>query len=574
VGFDNGNFAAEPGNECGPNGGDEICQWAVRFETTGNLKIVDVAWEAGVVEDDDPSSPSTGRSGTGGDPIVGEVGSTRIATVAVAGTTGELRLVTPSSLGFLDKDGDLLKIDPSGAVLARAPELGWSHISANGNNTCGTLTNGELLCVGPAFSVGAPPAGAYKSIAVGLDYGCALDFDGQISCWGSLPAPPSSEYLLVAAGDGHMCGLLPSLEAECWGGTLGPPAAGPFRLISRGGDHACGVLLDSSVVCWGDDSFGQISGAPVDTSFIEIAGGGEHTCGIRSDGIIVCWGDNSFSQSAPPFPAETYSEISTGDRHTCAIRSSGQIDCWGDGSDGQTNAPIGEIFETLTVADTWSCGVRSDGGATCWGTGVAGSNVLPSLPRPQVATGTGHSCRAGSDGSIRCWTADPTLQAALIGSEPAGKHVQVDAADAYACAVSELGAASCWGTNIADRTVAPDGFFTQVTTGAFHAASRVGFDRTRASNAGASIPSARPARRAVPSSTSLPARATPAACGPMAISPVGDPQARRAHRLPECFIRSTSRRVIAAAFEVSTRWDASATTASANRRRRASRSPP
>jgi len=259
VGFDNGDFAAQPGQACSDQGGDEICQWAVRFKTTGNVKIVDVAWASGVVEDDEPLNPATGRSGTGGDPINGDVGSTRIATVTVSGTIGDLRLLTPVSFGFLDKDGDLLKVDSAGVVLARAPELGWSRISANGDNTCGTLTNGDLICVGAEFSIGGPPSGAYRSVAVGLDYGCVLDFHHQISCWGNLPAPPSSEYQLLAAGDGHMCGLLPTLQAECWGGAIGPPAAGPFRLISRGGDHACGVRLDSSVICWGDDAAGQVA---------------------------------------------------------------------------------------------------------------------------------------------------------------------------------------------------------------------------------------------------------------------------------------------------------------------------
>lgn len=468
VGFDNGDFSAIPGNECGPQGGDEICQWAVRFETTGNLRLVDVAWAPGVVEDSEPVSPSTGRSGTGGNALMGELSGTRIASVSLNGTSGELRLLTPGSLGFLDKDGDLLQVDLGGVVLARAPNVGWSRISAKGDNTCGVLTNGELSCVGSAFSTALPPNAAYRGVAVGPGYGCVLDFAGTPICWGSLPAPPSPEYLLLAAGDGHMCGLLPNLDAECWGAPLGPPEPGPFRLLSRGGAHVCGVRLDSTIACWGDDSAGQISAQPEGVAFSEIAGGAMHTCGVRSDERIECWGDNSFSQSAPPFPLQTYREVSAGARHTCAIRTTGPVDCWGDNAALQSSPPVGETFDSLTLAETWSCGIRSDGRAVCWGTGVNGSNVLPLRSRPQIATGPGHSCRITSDGRLDCWTTDPFLATALVGTEPAGSYVEIDANDAHACALGEAGDLGCWGDNASGRISPPAGLYTHVAVGAFH----------------------------------------------------------------------------------------------------------
>ena len=62
--FDNGATAPTSGLECQPtSGGDEICQWAVRFETTGDLVISDVAWAGSTVEDDEPTAPGvSGRS--------------------------------------------------------------------------------------------------------------------------------------------------------------------------------------------------------------------------------------------------------------------------------------------------------------------------------------------------------------------------------------------------------------------------------------------------------------------------------------------------------------------------------
>jgi hypothetical protein len=468
--FNNGKFKAQPGESCGPLGGDEICQWAVRFETSGNVRIVDVAWTSGVVEEDEPISPAIGRSGTGGNAFAGQVGATRIATIAVTGTIGDLRLVTPASFGFLDKDGDLLQVDPNGVVLAQAKQIGWTKISAKGDNTCGTLTNGELRCVGEAFPGGLPAPIAYAGVAVGPGYGCARDFDNQTFCWGSIPDPPSPEHLLLASGDGHMCGLLPNLEAECWGDDLGPREPGPFRLLSRGGNHVCGLRLDSTIACWGDDTFNQISGEPVDVTFSEIAGGAAHTCGVRSNGLIACWGDNSFSQSAPPFPAQTYMEVSAGSRHTCGIRTTGEVDCWGDNSSGQSSPPVGDLFESLTLAETWSCGIRADGTARCWGTGVNGSDVLPVLARPQIATGTGYSCRIDSDGSLKCWTTDPFLSSALVGTEPAGTYIEIDSNEDYACALSDTSLVSCWGddSDATGRTSPPGGLFSHITVGRSH----------------------------------------------------------------------------------------------------------
>ena len=74
VSFDAGSLLADPGTACSESGGEEICQWAVAFETTGNLKIIDVIWaRTSVVEDDEPVDPATLRRGTGGNALSGEL---------------------------------------------------------------------------------------------------------------------------------------------------------------------------------------------------------------------------------------------------------------------------------------------------------------------------------------------------------------------------------------------------------------------------------------------------------------------------------------------------------------------
>src|SRR5574342_177268 len=109
VWFDAGNTAGTSGLECQPfGGGSHVCQWAVKFSTTGNLVISDVAWNGTPippVEDDEPTTPAVLRSGTGGDAVAGQLGRQKIATISVSGTFGELQITTPTGMGFVDRNG-------------------------------------------------------------------------------------------------------------------------------------------------------------------------------------------------------------------------------------------------------------------------------------------------------------------------------------------------------------------------------------------------------------------------------------------------------------------------------------
>src|SRR5262245_6753815 len=243
--FNNGQNAPIPAsNACTALGADEICQWAVRFETTGDLKIIDVAWGTGIIEDDPPIAPATVLDGTGGNAVSGNLGPTKIATVALVGTTGELRLKTPTNFGFVDKSGVALTVGGAGVLIARGAGMPWTSVSANENHVCGVLGNGELRCFGAPFT-GSPPipssATPARQVAVGHDFACALDYQNNISCWGSIGTPTSSQYLVLAAGSNHMCGLRPDLGVECWGGSIGnpPPPGRPFQTVTRGYGHAC-----------------------------------------------------------------------------------------------------------------------------------------------------------------------------------------------------------------------------------------------------------------------------------------------------------------------------------------------
>jgi hypothetical protein len=292
--FKQGETEPANGSECTAGGGDEICQWAVQLATTGNLVIADVAWGDDTLEDDEPTDLATERHGTGGDARYGEVGASKIATVALVGPEGELRLFTPAppgppgKFGFVDKSGAILTVDGGGVLLARAPSMPWSEISSAGVQSCGALGNGEIRCWGTV--TGTPPTGeAFHQVVAGSDFGCALAYDGQASCWGNAltPDPAGDDFTQLVAGPDHACGLTPGLDVECFGGTLitdAPVGTGPYQMVSRGSDFACGLQLDGSAVCWGAGVPGAIE-PPTDAGpFIDLAGGSGHVCGLQPAG--------------------------------------------------------------------------------------------------------------------------------------------------------------------------------------------------------------------------------------------------------------------------------------------------
>lgn len=81
----------------------------------------------------------------------------------------------------------------------------------------------------------------WASVSAGWNYGCRVETDGTIACWGS------NDY-----------------------GQATPPA-GTFFSASAGFNHTCGVRTDGTVACWGNNDYGQAT-PPADTSDASDAG--------------------------------------------------------------------------------------------------------------------------------------------------------------------------------------------------------------------------------------------------------------------------------------------------------------
>jgi hypothetical protein len=274
-----------------------------------------------------------------------------------------------------------------------------------------------------------PAPQAFTGVAAGFQFGCGVQADGLIKCWGldvrggapALRPAASGRFTQVASGDGFTCGLRDDGAVECFGaddqgtqaGTYVATAPYRFVQVAEGNKAACGLRDDGAVECWGEDDFGQAPALRTATAsrFVRVSVGGGHGCGLRADGAVECWGDDS-RLAAPPLRTAPggYVDVSAGARHSCAVRADGVVECWGENIYEQappTRAPVAGTFARVSAGTQETCALRDDGVIECWG-----DNSLGSAP-PTVTAATGrftamdfegvNGCGLRTDGLVQCW---------------------------------------------------------------------------------------------------------------------------------------------------------------------------
>lgn len=222
-------------------------------------------------------------------------------------------------------------------------------IKAGGNRTCALTSAGGVKCWGKGSSTEAGGgassndrltptdvpglSGGFKEISVGDDNICALNFFGEVKCWGSVV------------------------------NSLGPvaPWAGSFtQSVSVGGNYICGIDDFHNRICLGDNSSSQFGsavshlgwhGIPVtigeNINWRKIQAATYSSCGVTREGAAMCWGSNQFGQlgsgstntSFVPYEIPSLSEgvqtVSVAVYHACALDVFGRARCWGNNSSGQ-----------------------------------------------------------------------------------------------------------------------------------------------------------------------------------------------------------------------------------------------
>jgi hypothetical protein len=281
-----------------------------------------------------------------------------------------------------------------------------------------------------------PTSSSIAQLAVGGCTACALDQQGNATCWGYAAPAPSGTFVQVHPGRTVSCALDSSGNAYCWGSnasgglgtgsdagalTYGQVLGGPYRTITGGQDFACALDMSGAAFCWGNDNEGQIGN------------------GTLPDGGV---NPNAYFVVLSPTPVaggHTYTTISANVFNACAVATDGTGYCWGSdenygvlgtGAVGDHYVPTrvampnGVSLQDIEDGTEAACGLTTTGSVYCWGSNRYG------------ALGQGSE----DDGGVAAY---PTPM--LVPGLPPIASITADSFSA--CAVSSTGARYCWGFN-------------------------------------------------------------------------------------------------------------------------------
>ena len=106
------------------------------------------------------------------------------------------------------------------------PPVGaFTQVSVDGDHSCGLRADGAIECWGGGRrSGGSPPSGTFAQVSAGWVHVCGLKTDGTLACEGrpETSSPPSGSFAQVSAGGAFAggyfaCALDRDGEISCWG---------------------------------------------------------------------------------------------------------------------------------------------------------------------------------------------------------------------------------------------------------------------------------------------------------------------------------------------------------------------
>ncbi|MBY0515329.1 MAG: hypothetical protein K2P81_00370 [Bacteriovoracaceae bacterium] len=305
-----------------------------------------------------------------------------------------------SQLGI--QSGNFVELYPvpmSGAQGALQTSIGYAlicHVTPSKNVTCSGFNNfGQAGQDKNLFSDVQTPLqvgslSSMKQVEAGLDYSCALNESGEISCWGNniksqlgrtggdshIPSLVSnhlpSKFLAVAQRGYHSCAITNDNKVGCWGansngqlGFRGGADIPSFNVVkelgidnasvSLGANFSCVLKQDGKVICFGANSYGQLGigttlgngsfqTVTLPQPVVSLKAGENHVCALDNLGAVYCWGQNLQGQlgigntqnsSYPTKVLDGIAEIASGAEHTCALTTQNKLVCWGFNGNAQ-----------------------------------------------------------------------------------------------------------------------------------------------------------------------------------------------------------------------------------------------
>jgi alpha-tubulin suppressor-like RCC1 family protein len=229
--------------------------------------------------------------------------------------------------------------------------------------------------------------------------------------------------------------------------------------VASGAAYAVTVLTQPAgqTCTLGANASGKVASANINvavTCGTTIAAGVAHTCALTSTGTVLCWGSNEFGQlgnggttniTSPVQVVGLVSSavsIAAGSESTCALTGAGSIWCWGDNSNGQLgNGTFTQSTVPVQVLDS------------------TGNAPLTDVAR--IAAGQSHSCAVTNAGAALCWgnnsngelgngtEINSNLPVPVSGL--AAGVTTIAAGSDFTCAVIADGGAQCWGDGVSGQ---------------------------------------------------------------------------------------------------------------------------
>lgn len=361
--------------------------------------------------------------------------------------------------------------DPSG------PEDPWDGWNWGLNATGLVVAPGDTFSL-YVFAQRGGDGGRWYQYPVVDWYAEAWPADRPVQVWTS-----DSTVLTLAQPDPMVFSGVGEGEATIWVESAGrrdsarvlvdpaPDGLAGVVSVTLGNDHTCATNGNAVAYCWGSNSGGGLGRAAhrrwtVEASptrvvggvrFTRLAAGGRHTCGLTEDARAYCWGDSFFGQTGTGLRWEEgmdslaevavlqptlvgteqrFEAIDAGPTNTCAIALSGAVWCWG----GNLGGALGRGFVTDAEA-------------------AVPGRVLGEHTFAEVSVGGTHTCALTETGAAYCWGQN---QRGAVGVPPTDglyeptavntelRFSSIDVRDESSCALTPEGQLYCWGHGWSD----------------------------------------------------------------------------------------------------------------------------